>query len=501
MSFKRNVLVSYVSQIYVTLIGIVMLPMYLTYMGAEAYGLVGFFAMLQAWFNLLDMGLTPTMVRETSRFNAGGSSALSYRGLVRTLEGIFVVIALAGGGGLFGFSGYIATSWLKVAHLPLVEVETSIELMAATVSLRWVCGLYRSIISGSERLVWIGVFNASIASLRFVGVLPVLIYVGSTPIVFFSYQLLLGVVEVLGVYLYSKQLLPKIPNGVRAYISFASIKPTLKFSLTIAFTASVWVLVTQTDKLILSKLLPLAEYGYFTIAVLVASGVMMVSGPVSSAAMPRMANLDAAGDHEGLIRIYRQSTQLVAVVAGSVSVTLAMYAEHLLLIWTSNVQLAQHAAPILALYSIGNGILAVSGFAYYLQFAKGNLRLHWIGSMGFLILFIPAIAWSANHYGGVGAGYVWVILNLIYLIAWVPLVHHRVAPSLHKLWFFNDVILVWSSIAFAGSVLYYTMPRSQSRFGLLAEILLVGIGLLFAGAISASFFKSYFKSKFNKVVR
>ena len=51
MSLKRNILASYTSQIYVTLVGILILPLYLKYMGAEAYGLVGFFTMLHAWFN------------------------------------------------------------------------------------------------------------------------------------------------------------------------------------------------------------------------------------------------------------------------------------------------------------------------------------------------------------------------------------------------------------------------------------------------------------------
>ena len=46
MSLKRNILANYVSQIYVTLIAIGMVPLYIEYMGAEAYGLVGFFAML-----------------------------------------------------------------------------------------------------------------------------------------------------------------------------------------------------------------------------------------------------------------------------------------------------------------------------------------------------------------------------------------------------------------------------------------------------------------------
>ena len=48
MSLKKNILASYVSQTYVTLIGIVMVPVYVKYMGVEAYGLVGIFTMLRA---------------------------------------------------------------------------------------------------------------------------------------------------------------------------------------------------------------------------------------------------------------------------------------------------------------------------------------------------------------------------------------------------------------------------------------------------------------------
>jgi len=97
MSLRQNILVSFVSQTYVALIGVVMVPMYIQYMGAEAYGLVGFFAMLQAWFNLLDVGLTPTIARETARHRGGATDALSYRRLVRALEVVFLAIALMGG--------------------------------------------------------------------------------------------------------------------------------------------------------------------------------------------------------------------------------------------------------------------------------------------------------------------------------------------------------------------------------------------------------------------
>ena len=89
MSLKRNILANYTGQIYVTLISILLIPMYVKFMGAEAYGLVVFYAMLQGWFMLLDMGLTPTMARETARFRGGATDALSLRRLLRALEGVF----------------------------------------------------------------------------------------------------------------------------------------------------------------------------------------------------------------------------------------------------------------------------------------------------------------------------------------------------------------------------------------------------------------------------
>ena len=47
--------------------------------------LVGFFAMLQAWFQVLDMGLTPTMAREAARFNGGAIDAMHLRRLLRVI--------------------------------------------------------------------------------------------------------------------------------------------------------------------------------------------------------------------------------------------------------------------------------------------------------------------------------------------------------------------------------------------------------------------------------
>lgn len=482
MSLKKNILASYATQIYVTLVGILILPLYLKYMGAEAYGLVGFFTMLQAWFNLLDMGLTPTVARETARFHGGATDAQSYRRLLRALQLIFFVVALLGGGAMFVCSGLIAQRWLNVQTLPLPQVQTALQLMAVGVAMRWMSGLYRGCISGAERLVWLGGFNAFVATLRFVGVLPVLIWVGHTPAVFFTYQLLVAMVELAGLVAKSRSLSPALPLGLALGWSpatlFAPIKPVLRFSLAIAFTSSVWVLVTQTDKLVLSKLLPLAEYGYFTLAVLAASGVMMVSGPISSALLPRMARLQAQGDDAGLIALYRSATQMVAVIAVPACLVLAFFAEQVLWAWTGDAHAAAQAAPVLRLYAVGNGLLAMSAFPYYLQFAKGDLKLHLIGNALFLVLLIPSLVWATWRYGTVGAGYAWLAANTIYFFAWVPLVHQRFAPSLHLVWLLNDILRPATAAVVGAALAALTIDWATTRMPLVLELLAVGCVLL-----------------------
>ena len=500
MSFKKNIYTSYASQIYVTLVGILILPLYLKYMGAEAYGLVGFFTMLQAWFNLLDMGLTPTVARETARFRGGATDALSYRRLLRALQLIFFLVALLGGGAMFMLSDLIANGWLKVQTLPLAQVQLALRLMAVGVALRWMSGLYRGCISGSERLVWLGGFNAFVATLRFAGVLPVLIWVGHSPAVFFTYQLLVAMIELAVLAAKAYSLFPVVPQGPSlgwsAKWQFDPIKPVLKFSLTIAFTSSVWVLITQTDKLVLSKLLPLADYGYYTLAVLAASSVMMISGPISGALLPRMARLQAEGNEAGLISLYRNATQMVAVIAIPACLILAFFAEQVLWVWTGDAHAAAQAGPVLRLYALGNGFLTMAAFPYYLQFAKGDLKLHLIGNAIFLLLIVPSLMWATWQYGTTGAGYAWLVVNAVYFFAWVPLVHKRFVRGLHQIWLIQDlggIVVLSSAMAVAVSAI---VSWPADRFSVTKSLVVISAIFIISSAFASSWIRARLMNKF-----
>lgn len=498
MSLKYNILANYVGNIYVTLVGIIMVPMYIDYMGIEAYGLVGFYALLQGWFALLDAGLSPTMGRETARFTGGVVSALNLRQLLRTLEGIFIGIALLGASSIIFSSSLIARHWLNVQTLPSEDVQNSIKLIAIIIGLRWTCALYRSTIYGFERLVWLNVFNCIISTIKSVFVISYFIYISHTIIDFFLFQLGVAFLELIVLIIQAYRLMPEVKDKGIISWQWRPLQKVLKFTLSVAFTRVVWVMITQTDKLLLSKLLPLSEYAYFTLAVLLANGIRILSTPITSALFPRMAKLNAEKDDKKLIQLYRNTTQLTCAITIPATLILAFFAEKIIWVWTGNIEIAHNVAPILRIYVLGNGILALGAFPHCLQWAKGDLKLHVIGNILFLILLTPSLIWATMQYGVMGAAYSWLGVNMAYFLILTPLVHKRFVKGLHKRWLFNDIL----DIAFM-SLLYIILANlwiqwPEGRLSAILLIILLGSILIFIASISSSYLRAIIIRKWSK---
>ena len=490
-----NILASYASQIYLIIISIAILPVYIKYMGAEAYGLVGFFAMLQGLFSLLDFGLTPTISRQTAQYNAGAETALNFRRLFRALSSIFVVIAMVGGGVLFLLNGYIAKNWLKLENLNIQDVLFCLQIMAICVSLRWMTGLYRGVISGFEQIVWLSVINSIIATLRFPGVLLYMYYFGFTVRSFFIFQFFIAILEFLLLVTKSSLLLPKIESYELIGWSLKPVKPLLSFALTIAFTSSVWVLFTQLDKFVLSGVLSLSDYGYFTLAVLVAGGILQLSVPISAPIMPRMARLEGKNQHEQMRQVYLNATQFIAVIVVTAGIVLAGVAKPVLYAWTGDTTLATQAAPVLRLYALGNALLALAAFPYYLQYAKGRLFYHFIGNIVSVIILVPAIIWAAKNYGAIGAGWVWFLTQVFYLVFWVSYVHAKIEPNINILWFKTFLPSLMTVSIF---VLLTTqwIEYSGDRYIIFLKIILVSICSVLIAILSSVRVFNFLKIRF-----
>jgi len=490
MSYKANIVANYLSQAYVIVVGMLVVPVYLRLMGAEGYGLISFFAVLQACFQLLDLGLSATVVRETAQFRGGAIDALSLRKLLRALEALFLCTALIAAVAISLSSTAIARDWLRVERLAIDEVRVAIILMALNAAFRWVSGLYRGIITGFERLVWLSGFNAMAATMRFLLVIPVLLFVGAGPRVFFFYQLLVAMAEAAALCGTAYCCMPALAGRPKVGISLVEVTRVFRFSMGMAFVSVIGLILSQADKVLLSRMLSLSDYAQYNLATVLAGGIMMAGGPIVMAMLPRLNRYSAQRDCEALYGLYRQSTQIVATVVFPVTAVLAFFAREILWIWTGDAALAAQGAPILAFYALGNGFMAIAVFPSHLQVAEGKLRLYVMGAMFFLCLFVGSLSVLSSRYGATGAAAAWLAANLVYFACWVPLVHRHFRPGLHRAWLKFDLGGVLVTTALAALLMRYLMTWSAQRMTASLELAGISLLVLAAGMAGSPFVRS-----------
>jgi O-antigen/teichoic acid export membrane protein len=502
MSFKKNTLANYFGQIYITFIGIVILPFYLRYLGAAAFGLIGLFVMLQSWLRLLDMGLSPAFARQVAYVRGKEFDLFALKRLLRSLELIFLV------GALFivitmGFaSHWIARSWLQVQGLSIARVALCVFLMGMIIGLRWFSDLYQNGIRGMEDQVWLNMLNIFMVSLQYLGGWTFLHWVSHDPLYFFEYQLLVSGFNLL---VLGRRFYQSIPQqrSVGMHISWSAIKEVLPFAGATAYLAVVWIIITQLDKLVLSNILPLTEYGYFSLVVVVSNGMLMLMGPINQAILPRMTYLLAQGREADMLVLYRQATQIMAIVMFALTGMLAVFAPELLYAWTGDRAAAAWASPILFWYVLGNGFLSMLTFQYYLQYAHGKLRLNVVINTISAFITVPLVLFAAYHYGAWGTAFSWFLIKAVSFFIWVPLVHRFYAPGLHWKWLGADVLPVLLATLVVMTI-FRTLPLHfewMNRFEILLSLFMLGLLVLLSNALVSNVGRSVITTFGRKIIR
>lgn len=475
---KRRLISSYTAQAYIGLIGILLMPIYMQQMGVEAVGLIGVFLMLQAWLQLLDLGLSQTLSRDMSLFHVGTLDSAGIWQRLRVLELLLGLVSVIAAAAIVAAKNWIASDWLTRGNLPAEEIATSVAAMALAAAFRFMMGLYRASLVGLGRQIAVNTAAVAFASLKFVGVLPLLIYWSSAPSVFFAYQATVGGLELVVFFWMLYSNLPARPIGIG--VAPEALRSMLPMAAAMAFSALIWSVITQADKLLLSRILSLEDYGYFTLAALAASGVLMLIPPLNQVLQPRMTMLLSDSRVDELRHLYQLATQSVTVVFLSFGGVMAWFAEPLLLAWTGDARASQLAAPVLFWYGLASVSIGLLLLPFMLQFAHGNLKLHVIGNTLMVLLLIPLMVAGAIEYGGVGTGAALLLVNLLFIVFWVPLVHRRFMPQVLWTWPFLDVGKIAVPVVALLVVARELMPDFENR---IVIVMFLGAVLCFSLAI------------------
>ena len=468
MALKRNLIANYVGQGWTALMGLAFIPLYIRYLGIETYGLVGLFSVVQVWLGLLDMGLTPAIGREMARFTGGGHSPQSIRDLLRSVEVVaYLAVVLIVFFGV-GLADWAANNWLQVTNIPIEVVEQALAIMVLVVGLRLLEGIYKSSIVGLQQQVLLNVVGSVLATIRWLGAAVVLAWVSPTVRAFFIWQGVTSLLSIAVLAIYTYRLIPKSES--RARFSWHALRGMRNFAGGMLGISVLVLLLTQVDKLILSRLLLLSDYGYYMLAATVAGGLYTLISPISQAYYPRLCELRERHEHEAMIDAFHTSAQLVSVIAGSAALVVIVFADTLLVLWTNDPVLAQAAGPLLSILALGNLLNALMWIPYQAQLAHGWTSLTVSTNIVAVLFVIPAILIVTPRYGAAGAAWVWVGLNVGYILFSVQFMHRKILQEEKWRWYFQDVLipLIPAAIALLGlSLLIGIVKNSWMQFATL----------------------------------
>ena len=470
------------------------MPLYLNLLGGELFGIFGFFMLLQSWFVILDAGLTPTFSRQVAFIKGKNLEMPGIKQLTRNFEIIFIVTAVLIFFVIFSLNNFLSSNWIKAEETSQDVISAAIFVMGLMVPLRWITGLYRSGIIGFEDQVWVNKASMIFISLRMMGGLLLLFYVEKNIIFLLLIHLFVFAIElfIFAIRFYSR--MPK--NQLKASASifkWSSFINLIPFSLSIGYTTILWVMVSQFDKLILSGILNLDHFGYFSLLVMIANGVMLMSAPVSAAILPRMTNFVANEKETDLKNLYATSSQFVALLISCLAATLILFGEEILFIWTRNEDATIWISSVMPLFILSSAVLSLAAFSYYLQTAYGSLKLHVLGETISAILFLPTIYFAAINYGVMGVGCATLIFRLIWFLVWTPIVHKKFLKGFHLSWLFKRIIPT-SFFAIIISVLLKTTLFNEiyeNTFLALMQLISFGILSLILTALFISDFRKY----------
>ncbi|RUL76748.1 lipopolysaccharide biosynthesis protein [Dyella choica] len=435
---RSNLLANLFGQGWSALMALVFVPFYLHFIGASGFGLIGFFMTLSALLVIMDGGLGATVTREAVAYPLStGADRRNLADMLRTVEVLFLLIALVIGIGLVALSPVLADSWLHVPPEKYPDVSRGLTLAGIAIALQFPLAFYTGCWIGLQRQVSLNVVNAISTTCRGGGAVLLLWLYSPTVTVFFAWQCVASALTLSCFHV----LVWKSLGSPKARFQLGSIHRTGRFTAGVGLINVLGLLLTQLDKVILSRLLSLESFGYYMIAWSAGTLTLRATGPVFNTYYPRIAQLaDGHGSNSDLQDTYLQAAGLLSVAVVPATLVLAFFGHTLLFAWTGSQVAANSASLPLTLISIGTMCNAFMHLPYALQLAHKKTRLSLVQNLVAAALFPILTITLVRQYGLQGAAWPWLLLNIGYMLFSAPLAYRKLLDSARKPWYLKCVL-------------------------------------------------------------
>jgi O-antigen/teichoic acid export membrane protein len=405
----KNIVANFFGKFWGLFSNFIFIPIYIRLLGIESYSIISFGLIIAGVMSVLDSGITATLSREMARAD---NNTRDKQRIFKTLESIYFIITAFIILLVYFNSKYIASSWINTNIYAVEELKVFISIIGIDVGFQLLIRFYLGGLIGMEQQVTSNLFQISWGFMR-AGLVAVTLLMIPSLKMFFIWQAVSSVLFGLILCFKFRKALSGVFFTGPPKIEKQVLINSWKFAGGMLLISLVAALNTQMDKLAISKLLPVEQLGYYTLAVSLSMGLMFVVSPISTALLPRMTNYFTANLFNDAHILYSRTQILVSILTLSFSSNLFFYSKELLWIWTDDITLANKSYILLKILCVGITFLALAVIPFNVAIANGYTKLNNI--IGLLSLFItmPAYWFFTSLYGDVGAAMVYTVIQIV----------------------------------------------------------------------------------------
>lgn len=365
--------------------------------------------MLQAILGLLDAGMSQALVREVAvRFDLTDKGRYRTASLLFGFERIYWIFALCAGFVVVLSADTIAMHWLNLDGLPVAIGREAVYGAAAIFAAQFPGSIYRSLMVGAQaQLAMNGIMSGG-ALLRHVGGVAVIV-VWPTLSAYLMWHATIALLETLIRGRWAWSVLQVKRSQVRWNTN--ELRPVWRLVAGMSGATLLGALTVQMDRIVLSRMVGVEQFGYYTVAATVALGSLQLINPLTQAVLPRAIQM--RNDPVALRSLSVKLAGLIALLVGLGAIMFAVIGEWLLDVWLRSPEVVAAIYPMLAVLLAGVALNAFYnvGYVNWLAHQKVHrvLQVNAIALALSVVLIPPLVIWQ----GTIGAAFGWLAINLI----------------------------------------------------------------------------------------
>jgi O-antigen/teichoic acid export membrane protein len=369
--------------------------------------------------------------------------------LIQTTSVIYWVVAVILGLVLALSANWLSRNWITLEELTPHDATFAIQLLALRLFIGWPNAVYINILSGLQRLEVANALRVVSTTLTIGGGIGILLITESLNTFLWwtiAIALLTLVLHIAACYRYFPGL------SLRPRFTLGSVRRVWSFSLDMNVISMLSVLYTQTDRILISRLLPLTVLGYYNAAYTVSNrGVGSIQTFFSGAMMPSFAE-DYGRDRMDLLKLrFEKYSQILIYLTTLPTAIFIFWGYDVLRIWTTP-EVAEAARVALSVFSLGVLFNSAMSTCYILAVATGHTRIPLAINVAGIVVYLPGIYWLITHWDINGAALAWLLLNVYYIFTLLPLTQRRILKANPLEWLVRNMLPFCASAVFAFGV-------------------------------------------------